>query len=92
MAGSSINDGIDADRAIEGQSRKTARMKPRPDHWKHDRDHFYKYMTSSTAKVVLKNRSLKWSPASAFNDPFDMQFDLHLRRAMVDRAFICRDA
>jgi hypothetical protein len=53
-------------------------MNRRPEHWKHDRDHFYKYMSGSTAKIVLKNRSLKWSPASAFNDPFDMQFDLHL--------------
>ena len=50
----------------------------RPDHWKHDRDGFYKYMSCETAATVLKNRSLKWSPASAFNDPFDMQFDLHL--------------
>ncbi|WP_081494402.1 DUF2971 domain-containing protein [Bradyrhizobium genomosp. III] len=50
----------------------------RPDHWRHDRSHFYKYMTCDTAAAVLKNRTLKWSPASAFNDPFDMQFDLHL--------------
>ncbi|MDH2404280.1 DUF2971 domain-containing protein [Bradyrhizobium sp. SSUT18] len=50
----------------------------RPDHWKHDRNYFYKYMTCDTADAVLRNRSLKWSPASAFNDPFDMQFDLHL--------------
>ncbi|MGB9114636.1 DUF2971 domain-containing protein [Bradyrhizobium sp.] len=50
----------------------------RPDHWAHDRDYFYKYMNSSAAKAVLANRTLKWSPASAFNDPFDMQFDLHL--------------
>jgi len=35
-------------------------------------------MSCETAEAVLKNRTLKWSPASAFNDPFDMQFDLHL--------------
>lgn len=50
----------------------------RPDHWKHDRSCFFKYMTCETADAVLRNRTLKWSPASAFNDPFDMQFDLHL--------------
>lgn len=50
----------------------------RPDHWKHNRDCFYKYMSCDTAHAVLINRTLKWSPASAFNDPFDMQFDLHL--------------
>ena len=50
----------------------------RPEHWRHVRDCFYKYMSCETAEAVLKNRTLKWSPASAFNDPFDMQFDLHL--------------
>jgi Protein of unknown function (DUF2971) len=49
----------------------------RPEHWNHDRDFFYKYMTCSTARIILRDRSLKWSPASLFNDPFDMQFDLH---------------
>jgi hypothetical protein len=52
--------------------------RPKPDHWAHDRDYFYKYMNCSAAKAVLTNRTLKWSPASTFNDPFDMQFDLHL--------------
>jgi hypothetical protein len=46
--------------------------RPRPDHWAHDRDYFYKYLNCSAAKAVLTNRTLKWSPASAFNDPFDM--------------------
>src|SRR5262245_58230565 len=44
---------------------------------RHNRDHFFKYMSCETARAVLKNRSLKWSPASTFNDPFDVQFDLH---------------
>lgn len=52
--------------------------RPRPDHWSHEKDFFFKYMSSTTAKVVLANRTLRWSPAAAFNDPFDMQFDLHL--------------
>jgi hypothetical protein len=50
----------------------------RPDHWAHDRDLFYKYLNCHAAKAVLTNRTLKWSPALSFNDPFDMQFDLHL--------------
>jgi hypothetical protein len=35
-------------------------------------------MSSDTAKAVLLNQKLRWSPASFFNDPFDIQFDLHL--------------
>ena len=46
----------------------------RPGNWNHDREHFYKYATASTAKAILRNRTLRWS----FNDPFDAQFDLHL--------------
>lgn len=60
----------------------------RPDHWKHDRDYFYKYMSCETARKVLTNRTLKWSPATDFNDPFDMQFDLHLdfdQEALVEQ-------
>lgn len=50
----------------------------RPDHWQHNRDHFYKYLTPTAAKAVLSSRTFKWSAAATFNDPFDMQFDLHL--------------
>jgi hypothetical protein len=39
---------------------------------------FYKYMKASTAKTVLENNSLRWSSPRLFNDPFDLQFDLHL--------------
>ncbi len=39
-------------------------------------DHFYKYCTAETAKLVLKNRSRKWSGPLEFNDPLDTQFDL----------------
>jgi len=39
---------------------------------------FYKYMKASTAKIVLENNSLRWSSPTLFNDPFDLQFDLHL--------------
>ena len=62
----------------------------RPDHWRHDRDHFYKYMSCETAKAVLTNRTLKWSPASTFNDPFDMQFDLHLEYDPDELVRLCK--
>ena len=37
---------------------------------------FYKYMTSSTAKVVLENQTLRWTTPSTLNDPYDIQFNL----------------
>jgi len=43
---------------------------------RHDRKHFFKYTSCKTAKIVLENRTFQWSLASAFNDPFDVQFDL----------------
>jgi hypothetical protein len=42
----------------------------------------YKYMTTHVAKLVLTNGTLKFSTPLQFNDPFDVQFDLHLE---VDR-------
>jgi hypothetical protein len=39
---------------------------------------FYKYMNASTAKRVLENNTLRWSLTTEFNDPFDLQFDLHM--------------
>jgi hypothetical protein len=38
----------------------------------HNIDYFYKYMSADTAEVVLKNRTLRWSAPSEFNDPFDV--------------------
>lgn len=43
----------------------------------HERDYFFKYMTSGTAKVVLSNSSLRWSSPLLFNDPFDHQIDFN---------------
>ncbi|MGQ0741956.1 MAG: DUF2971 domain-containing protein [Alphaproteobacteria bacterium] len=61
----------------------------RPKHWLHDRTHFYKYMTADAAEAVLRSGHLRWSSPNLFNDPFDMQFDLHLeydRRAVAERS------
>lgn len=48
-----------------------------PPGW-NDRLHFFKYMTASTAKIVLKNRTLRWSAPSRLNDPFDIQFNMNI--------------
>lgn len=42
-------------------------------------------MTAPTAKVVLRNSTLRWSTPRTLNDPFDVQFDL---RVEVDRAVV----
>jgi len=40
----------------------------------HNRDHFFKYVTSDVAKLIIRNHTLKWSCPLDFNDPFDHQF------------------
>lgn len=42
-------------------------------------EHFFKYVNASTARIILTNHTLRWSAASRFNDPFDLQFDMHVR-------------
>ncbi|MDX9664253.1 DUF2971 domain-containing protein [Pseudomonas sp. P5_152] len=39
---------------------------------------FYKYMTHSTANIVLENQTLRWSTPATLNDPYDIQFDLRI--------------
>jgi hypothetical protein len=38
----------------------------------------FKYATASTAKIILDSCTLRWASPVMFNDPFDVQFDLHL--------------
>lgn len=45
----------------------------------HERRHFYKYMTAGLAKIVLANRTLRWSSPTVFNDPFDVDSELKFR-------------
>src|SRR4051812_23527309 len=52
-------------------------------------EHFYKYVDADTAKIILKNSTLRWSAPSRFNDPFDVQFDLHIQ---YERGKIVEDA
>jgi DUF2971 family protein len=42
----------------------------------HERTSFFKYMPASTARQVLKNRTLRWSSPVLFNDPFDVPREL----------------
>jgi Protein of unknown function (DUF2971) len=42
----------------------------------HDRSHFYKYSTLSTAMKILNSHSFQWSSPLKFNDPFDCQTPL----------------
>lgn len=39
----------------------------------HDREHFFKYVTASTAEKILESGKLLWSAPHLFNDPFDHQ-------------------
>ena len=50
----------------------------RPSHWTNDRRFFFKYMNRATGRIVLENRTLRWSTPGTLNDPYDMQFDLHI--------------
>lgn len=49
---------------------------------------FYKYMTYSTANIVLENQTLRWSTPATLNDPYDIQFDLRIN---FDRNKVLRD-
>lgn len=49
---------------------------------------FYKYMTYSTANIVLENQTLRWSTPATLNDPYDIQFDLRIN---FDREKVLRD-
>lgn len=56
----------------------TSTNSKRPAHWNNDQQFFYKYMSRSTGKIVLENGTLRWSTPATLNDPYDMQFDLHM--------------
>ncbi|WP_064120713.1 DUF2971 domain-containing protein [Pseudomonas fluorescens] len=52
-------------------------------------DAFYKYMSLSTAKIVLENQTLRWTTPATLNDPYDIQFDL---RVDFNRNKVMQDA
>jgi hypothetical protein len=43
---------------------------------KHEKSKFFKYMPATTAKLVLRNQTLRWSSPTQFNDPFDVPREL----------------
>ncbi len=49
-----------------------------------DRLHFFKYMSCSTAKIVLKNRTIRYSSPKFLNDPFDIQFYMDIKNKKED--------
>ncbi|RUV66742.1 MAG: DUF2971 domain-containing protein [Mesorhizobium sp.] len=49
-----------------------------PATWTNNRLHFFKYMSESTAKKVLENRTLRWSTAATLNDPFELQLQVSI--------------
>lgn len=42
----------------------------------YERQSFFKYVSASTAEIVLRNRTLRWSSPVLFNDPFDVPREL----------------
>jgi hypothetical protein len=50
----------------------------RPVHWTNNQQAFFKYVTRPTGKIILENRTLRWSTPGKLNDPYDIQFDLHI--------------
>lgn len=49
----------------------------KPVKWPADRP-LYKYLTSDVGRIVLADRTLRWSTPRTLNDPYDMQFDVHV--------------
>lgn len=43
---------------------------------------FYKYVTPTTAYIIISTKTLRWSSPTTLNDPFDMQFAFQFK---VDR-------
>lgn len=56
----------------------------RPKNRTHDQQSFFKYMSSDTAKIVLANRTLRWSSPVLFNDPFDVPREMSWGLAPAD--------
>lgn len=57
---------------------------------KHDRDFFFKYVTASTALIVLNDFTFRWNSPQNFNDPFDHQagFDSDIDKVKFIDSFV----
>lgn len=51
-------------------------LQPRSPNRLHDRESFFKYVPASTARLIVQNRSLRWSSPVLFNDVFDVPREL----------------
>jgi DUF2971 family protein len=51
---------------------------------RHDRQHFYKYVTADVAGIILATRRLRWSSPQLFDDPFDVPINLELPFATAE--------
>ncbi|WP_430475721.1 DUF2971 domain-containing protein [Thalassospira lucentensis] len=47
-----------------------------PSYWNNKRVHFFKYISSDTAKIVLQNRTLRWSCPELLDDALEMKFQV----------------
>lgn len=56
---------------------------------KNDRVHFFKYMSEGTAKIVLKNQTLRWATPEYLNDPFELD---HRILGKVDNGRVKQEA
>lgn len=45
---------------------------------RHDRDHFFKYTTTSTFHKILESKKIRYTNPKNFNDPFDVQSGFHI--------------
>lgn len=52
----------------------------------HNIPFFYKYYSAETAKIVLSNKTLRYSSPMSFNDPFDIQTELYFNFNIDDFA------
>lgn len=50
----------------------------------HDRQSFFKYMSASTARIVLGDQTLRWSSPVLFNDPFDVPREISFGLTPMD--------
>jgi hypothetical protein len=49
----------------------------------HNRDYFYKYTTSDSAKLILKNKTFKYSSGKELNDPRDLNLHINTPTTLV---------
>lgn len=56
----------------------------------HNKTYFYKYTTAKVCKLILQNRTIRWSSPILFNDPFDCScsFDYGFELSSAKELFV----